>query len=471
MARKAQKSRGLKKKRGSAPSPKRSDYLINDMKLEDGSDLDVLDYAISKSRPVRKTRGKRARESGFTDSSTLIVQGSEGEDSSNDPEPSAKKQRTDSLSDADMDSEGGRDVSVELTGHVTLTTPPSLSPILGSPSLGLQSPSLAEPCSTADKAISCLLGRRMTIAKAGTESQKHTLLLIEADGSTRSRRLLLPLPGKNSHFYQLDFDPDVLPSSGTIAVTSSIVSKNMDALFPAKPLGFADEPSLFDAVKPIPAKIGFMSLSGELRNRVYRLVFTGEHVNFLSRQGFCRSGSLLRTCKQVYQEGRTILYAENYFIFQRDFDKRGQFFERYWSDVGYKDILRFLQMIGPSNIGLLQDIGIAFDDGTPTSCPGTTPDERRYVNDDHCIAVLKLLAKHGNLKKIKMGFYGRRQLYRTDTKFIRAISEVKAEEVVYGHPRAGLPGAGLWSSGYDGKTQTSIKAELTKAMTRLKKEV
>ena len=81
---------------------------------------------------------------------------------------------------------------------------------------------------------------------------------------------------------------------------------------------------------------GFNDLPAELRIRIYRLTFRGSTLNTTARVGFPRSAAFLRTCKRVYEEGRTVLYGENVFQFRRELNQRGNFWDAKWNEIGYE---------------------------------------------------------------------------------------------------------------------------------------
>ena len=187
---------------------------------------------------------------------------------------------------------------------------------------------------------------------------------------------------------------------------------------------------------PAPKKHGFLDFSGEIRNRIYGLVLRGEPVQFIDGMNFQHSASLLRTCKTVYEETRPILYGENEFIFERDPQKCGVFWRPDRYEIGYSNVRRFLEMIGPININLIRLVGFNFEDAVPSAAPGKTMDERRFANDVHCLHVLKLFTKYGNLHKATIGLYGRRLLSKKrDWNFITTLSGVPADVVIFRHPR------------------------------------
>ena len=211
---------------------------------------------------------------------------------------------------------------------------------------------------------------------------------------------------------------------------------------------------------------GFLSFSGEIRNRVYGFLFcppgAANTVDFLQRLGFERSGQFLRTCKQVQLEGSGLLYGENKFTFGRECEKRGQFYEREWSEIGYQDAYRFLYTIGPTNISFLRKIQFSFQDATSTTCPNVTTNQRRCVNDPYLLQSLKLLGKHGKLTNIKLHYEGRRTLLPKDRKFVKALKQIQADHVVFGE----IQRMALAGSGSLGKVKNSLTLDIWEAMTR-----
>ena len=94
---------------------------------------------------------------------------------------------------------------------------------------------------------------------------------------------------------------------------------------------------------------------------------------------------------------------------------------------------RFLEGIGPINITLLRDVGISFDDATPSQAPDTPIYFRRYVNDMHLRYSIQLLAKHSQLNYLKLEFLGRRRLSYYDYEILAALRKVKANRVDFGY--------------------------------------
>jgi hypothetical protein len=178
-------------------------------------------------------------------------------------------------------------------------------------------------------------------------------------------------------------------------------------------------------------KMGFLTLPPELRNKVYHLAFKDkDKFDFTTPTNFKHSSAFLRTCKQVYEEGRTILYGENTFYFGRNKEMRRPFWAGERKEIGYKDLRLFLKTVGPSNVSYIRHMWLCFDDATPSGTPHLKRcEERRYVHDGHLIECLKLLAKEAQLKKVTLTFWGRRALATTDTRFLGHLCKIKADKV------------------------------------------
>jgi hypothetical protein len=185
-------------------------------------------------------------------------------------------------------------------------------------------------------------------------------------------------------------------------------------------------------------QVGFTDLPPELRNSIYRYLFARKDTSARLRipvtgndpkDSLTKSGQFLRTCKLVHNEGCSILYGENTFSFHRHYDTRGPYWEPVPKEIGYQDVLHFLRMIGPENIQYLRDINFIFDDARPKDTPYVGSNEaRRYLNDDYLMNCLRIL-RQAKLRKISMYFGGRRQLGRTDVRFLGYLEQVKADEV------------------------------------------
>lgn len=183
---------------------------------------------------------------------------------------------------------------------------------------------------------------------------------------------------------------------------------------------------------------GFTDLPGELRNTIYRHLFARKDKDSRLRiplrsidpkNSLTKSAQFLRSCKLVHNEACSILYGENTFSFHRHYDTRGPYWEPVPKEIGYQDVLHFLRTIGPENIQYLRDVDFVFDDARPKDTPYVTSNEqRRYLNDDYLMNCLRIL-RDAKLRKISMYFGGRRQLGRTDVRFLGYLEQVKADEV------------------------------------------
>lgn len=195
----------------------------------------------------------------------------------------------------------------------------------------------------------------------------------------------------------------------------------------------SSSPSSLDVVPTTMRPKGFADLPPELRNAVYRHAFVrNKTLNIPQRfdgPGLCQSAQFLRTCKLVHDEGCSILYGENEFCFRRHHDTRAPFWDPKAKEVGYQDFLHFLKMIGPENIQYLRDLSIEFDDALPKHSPSLTVESRRYVVDDYLMNCLRIL-REAKLRKLGLMFLGRRQLFRSDLKFLGYLEQIKADEVV-----------------------------------------
>ena len=156
------------------------------------------------------------------------------------------------------------------------------------------------------------------------------------------------------------------------------------------------------------SRAGFLDLPAELRNDIYRQVFVADgSLNFDTARNFSRSAAFLRTCRQVYEEGKSILYSENNFLFVRMTKRSGSFWEGEWNEVGFKAVRRFLKMIGPTNTGLLRHAALLLEDATPCLNPNlVTADDRRFVYDNVLISCLRHLADHAKLQLLELHFRG-----------------------------------------------------------------
>ena len=178
---------------------------------------------------------------------------------------------------------------------------------------------------------------------------------------------------------------------------------------------------------------GFLTLPPELRNKVYRLLFIAKKdLVFYFPDNFCLSSAFLRTCRQIHEEGRSILYGENTFVFERNKYTRAPLWSPSLKEIGYKDMRLFLKLIGPRNLSMIRDIRLVFEDAMPSSTPYLHNQEaRRFVNDEHLIDCMHILDSQSELREISLCFHGRRCLQAdVDIRFLETLAKVKADQVI-----------------------------------------
>lgn len=184
-------------------------------------------------------------------------------------------------------------------------------------------------------------------------------------------------------------------------------------------------------------KAGFEKLPGEIRNKIYALVFEKEApIDFTNRSGFAHSAAFLRVNKVVYNEARAFIYGGNRFVFGYNHSKSGGYFEPVWNELGWTHVRRFLTDIGPKNISLIQTVGVFFYDASQSGNPGTTTNQRRYTYDKDLLWILDHLSQHGKILKLKLGFCGRRKVRMStrDKDFLNALKGVKTDKLEIGNP-------------------------------------
>lgn len=178
-----------------------------------------------------------------------------------------------------------------------------------------------------------------------------------------------------------------------------------------------------------------------------------------------RGAALLRACRQIYNEGRSILYGENIFHFDRDRTTRRKRWGNTSKEVGFKDIRLFLVTIGPHNISMLRDVSIEFEDCHPRDMPLLSTEERRYVHDGNVIECLKMLGRHAEVQSLHLGFYGRRTLAWTDLHFLEHLCMIKADVVTIQKPHPSLSHSHSWYYSIN-RINSDVRTEIIKKITR-----
>ena len=120
---------------------------------------------------------------------------------------------------------------------------------------------------------------------------------------------------------------------------------------------------------------------------------------------------------------------------------------------------RFLQDIGPENLVYLRDIEFSFEDAQPSAAREASHEERRYFHDAHLMACLRVL-RGAKLRNVVLAFQGRRQVQRTDDRFLDSLERIKADHV---SPK-------MFEKWYGtNKIQPDVFSDLKDCMTRKKK--
>ena len=174
---------------------------------------------------------------------------------------------------------------------------------------------------------------------------------------------------------------------------------------------------------------GFAALPFEVRVRIYRMCFKDDApIKFTARENFSRHAHFLRVSKQIADEGTVVLYGENSFHFERCTVVRGKLWEKDWSEIGFKDIRRFLETIGSANISKLKYLSFVLADGSPygTGCLSTS---RRFVHDPVLFRVLSIIGSHACLEKLGIIFNGGLDVDSHDYYFLKALTAIKCHEL------------------------------------------
>lgn len=217
---------------------------------------------------------------------------------------------------------------------------------------------------------------------------------------------------------------------------------------------------------------GWSTFPAEIRNRIYRLLFVQDRpFKFYAPLNFDCSSQFLRTCKQVHSEGREILYSENSFIFSRNTHLRGPYWEYIQMEIGFKDVRLFLTSIGNRSLSLLREVTFICEDTKPSGGMDLNNEERRFVNDPNLLECMRMIGRHGKLRKIQFCFQGRKRLQNTDDRFLVALKGIKADEAkVVPNPHmleyAVSPAA---FADCESKVASPLKTAIEKALTRKKK--
>lgn len=193
----------------------------------------------------------------------------------------------------------------------------------------------------------------------------------------------------------------------------------------------AKSPESFIEIRANKKYACFLELEPELRNRIYReLLVKDTAVTFNPSPDLSRTATLLRTCRQVYQEATDILYGENAFHLDRTDQRRGTLYTT-WREVGYKDMRRFLETIGQENLSKMRYLSICLQDATQYVTPELTQDQRRYYNDPVLCHIFRLIGNSDAVfEKLVVDFGGRGALDFENVAFIRAFTSMRCRKLI-----------------------------------------
>jgi hypothetical protein len=368
-----------------------------DSSPELGSPSKIPQYNKKTGRPIRKSAGKVKQAAGYVDSSIL--------EEEEDYEPSVSEESE----DEEMDKRGRADKTKQKRKRSPLPPSPRLEPMIYNQELD----------DLTDDETSGVFHRNTP--------KKPSITL----------QFNVPLGFHGPLFVKLD--------SALLKDSEDDVRHDMRKVR-SKKARIDASPAQAAAVA---ARLrSFTDLPPELRNAIYRHAFVRNDVLQIPQRslskGLCQSAQFLRTCRVIHDEGCSILYGENEFYFKRHYDTRAPFWEPKLKEIGYQDVLHFLKVIGPENVQYLRDIQFDFDDALPKHTPELTTETRRYVVDDYLMHCLRIL-REAKLRKVTMTFMGRRQLFKSDVKFLGYLGQIKADLVVKGTTQWHMQEkAGIW---------------------------
>ena len=315
---------------------KRSDTeSFDDMDIENVEDEESSTAFMpteNNNKTFRDNPGKRARQStGFLDPSTLVVDSTTDEKSDEEVGPTVKKLKQEPSPHLEDDDMNDTDSNGRLIRSVSLPPPPiipDISPIVsreGTPESQVGVSDVASAVATASIGGNVSANSLQLSVKLPEGHQGSFQINIDFSSMVGHNNAVFVLP-------PMAIMAGPVPSAAPAIEASSTSLKNPIKLYTVPYIG-----------KQKLNKRGFADLAGEIRNRIYHLVFAGRRFRFGSHhEDLSRSSQLLRTSRQIYKEARSYLYGENYFIFERDSSTRGNFWQPSWKEIGYTDVQRFL---------------------------------------------------------------------------------------------------------------------------------
>lgn len=107
------------------------------------------------------------------------------------------------------------------------------------------------------------------------------------------------------------------------------------------------------------------------------------------------------------------MYSENAFTVERRSDRYGSLWKGDWHELGYLSVRKFFKSIGPANTALIRHLTLSLEDAVPCLNPRIrNQEERRFVNDEELLSVLRHLAQHSRLQHLKIHLGGRKRVDR-----------------------------------------------------------
>ncbi|KEF61827.1 uncharacterized protein A1O9_03397 [Exophiala aquamarina CBS 119918] len=175
---------------------------------------------------------------------------------------------------------------------------------------------------------------------------------------------------------------------------------------------------------------GILKLPRELRDRIYRLTLVRKApIEFDSPSDLSRSAALLRTCKIIHEEGTEVLYGQNSFHFARSRHHRGKYYESSWPEIGYEDVRRFFETIGPVNISKMKYISFSMTNGHGRYGSPLTVPFPKFTYDPHLHRVFRLIGKHTILERFGFMFGGRGEIGASHFHLLNAMTDIQCYQL------------------------------------------
>lgn len=132
-----------------------------------------------------------------------------------------------------------------------------------------------------------------------------------------------------------------------------------------------------------------------------------------------------------------------------------------------QSVRKFLKSIGPTNTGLIRNIGLQLEDAIPCLNPDKmSHEDRRFVHDNALMSILRHLGDYTQLQTLKLNFHGRRRVESTDERFLNHLKRIKADSVMFVKYPIGR-GDSIYAS--DSKQEEPVRKMLLKTMVRREK--